>query len=95
MVLCRRHLNIEPFFLCVLAAWHFNLRSAAPQNRRLAWARPIKIFWFGFVFVLPNCKQSRLFCQIFGQRQAGLLSHLPAKEGGPAQNEAAQANGLT
>ena len=24
-----------------------------------------------------------------------LLSHLPAKEGGPAQNEAAQANGLT
>jgi len=40
-------------------------------------------------------EQSRIFCQVLGERHAGLLAHLPAEERNPAQNETAQAHGLT
>jgi hypothetical protein len=40
-------------------------------------------------------EQSSFFCQVLGERHAGLLAHLPAEERNPAQNETAQAHGLT
>lgn len=40
-------------------------------------------------------EQSRFVCQVPSERQAGLLAHVPAKEGDPAQDETAQAQGLT
>jgi len=49
---------IESFFLhCLLVFSYFTWRSAVPQIRHLASARPIRIFWFGFVFVLLNYDQ--------------------------------------
>jgi hypothetical protein len=49
---------IESIFLhCLLGFSYFTWRSAAPKIRRLASARPIRIFWFGLAFVLLNYDQ--------------------------------------
>lgn len=40
-------------------------------------------------------QQSRPVCQVLRERQAGLLAHLPAEDGAPAQHETAKTNCLT